>query len=83
MSEKIYGESQADKQAQDLLVCREIVRRIIDMNLSQQQLTFIMRLIALNLDNIEMSRDITESIREAELHYTSNSLVFIDTIENK
>jgi hypothetical protein len=64
-----YGQSDAERDAKESIVCREIVQKILDFGVNERQKLQIIGLIALELENREDMIQITEivkSIREDE-----------------
>lgn len=64
MSKK-FGELTSDKIAKDNLQCREIVREIGNFGVSERQRIFLIYLLALELENNELMRNISSVIRES------------------
>ncbi len=53
------GETQLDKRQQlQKIKCREIVGEIIRFGVSQQQLVYLIKLLALELEDMELARDL-------------------------
>jgi len=58
------GKSEADKSAEDLLKCRQIVSEITSFGVTQNQMMQIIHLLALELENRDALVDITTIIKE-------------------
>lgn len=52
MSEK-FGKSEAEEHLQQIMVVREIVRKIIDYGVSQEQIVLIIQALGYELENHE------------------------------
>ena len=59
-----YGQSEAEKMAEENKICRQIVREINNFGISQRQALMIIYLLAQELENIEQMRAITQLTRE-------------------
>ena len=57
-----YGQTDAERAAEESLVCREIVKKIMDFGVNEQQKVQIMNLIALERENREDMIRITETL---------------------
>lgn len=62
MSAETFGRLESDSHVEENLECREIVRKIIDFGATQRQLLFIVRLIALELENFDHGREIIGAV---------------------
>jgi hypothetical protein len=52
--------------AQENLVCRQIVKEIMSLPISQRQVYMILYLLSLNLENIQHMQDLSTLIREMQ-----------------
>lgn len=59
-----YGELGSEKHAEENKLCRQIVREISTLEVSQRQRTLVIYLLALELENIEHMRAITDLVKE-------------------
>lgn len=59
-----YGTLNSEKRAEENKLCRQIVREISTLEVSQRQRTMIIYLLALELEDIENMRAITELVKE-------------------
>jgi hypothetical protein len=57
-----YGQTDAERAAEESLACREIVKKIVDFGVNERQKIQIMNLIALELENREDMIRITETL---------------------
>jgi hypothetical protein len=63
MTEK-FGLSQADEKLEKILLCREIVKRIIDVGLSQEQILTIIQLLGYELENHDQMLEVVGLTKE-------------------
>ena len=59
----LYGQSHSDKLAEENLVCRQMVREINNFGITQRQSLLLIYLIALELENTDHMRTITQVVR--------------------
>ena len=59
-----YGQSQAEKAAEENEVCRQIVREIANLGINQRQVLLVMYLMATEVENVEHMKALTHLIRE-------------------
>lgn len=71
MNAILYGQSQAEKRAQENLVCRQILREITNFGITQRQQLFLIYLLATELEDVEHMKAITSLVRDL------NSEVFL------
>jgi hypothetical protein len=64
MSE-MYGVSNAERDARQMLRCRQIVSEILNFGVSQQEILRIMNLLSLELENRELMLDLSERTKSA------------------
>lgn len=64
MTEKI-GQTETESWAQEMLVCRQIVREISNFGVSQNQLLNIIKLLAMELEDHETLVAISAVVKEA------------------
>jgi hypothetical protein len=53
MSKNLYGKTDAEKHAEAMFKCREIVQEIIEFGVTQAQILRIIKLLSLELENRE------------------------------
>lgn len=63
MTEK-FGLSQTDEKLEKILLCREIVKRIIDVGLSQEQILTIIQLLGYELENHDQMLEVVGLTKE-------------------
>jgi hypothetical protein len=61
---EMYGKSDSDKMADDILVCRKIVSEIVHFEVTQRQIWYIIYLLGLNLEDVEAMRAVTGFVKE-------------------
>lgn len=66
MSAQYYGKLDSEKQAEHNLVCRKIVKEITDFGVTQNQILMIIYLLALQLEDQEHLRAVTEVVKEIQ-----------------
>lgn len=60
----MYGALGSEKRAEENKLCRQIVREISTLEVSQRQRTMVIYLLALELENIEHMRAITDLVKD-------------------
>jgi hypothetical protein len=60
----LYGQAASEKRAHENQICRQIVREINSVGISQRQALLIIHLLATELESMEHMRAITKLIRE-------------------
>lgn len=70
MVEKV-GQTETDKWAKDMLVCRQIVSEILKFGVNQKQILNIIKLLAMELEDREalvaLSAVVNEALDEAQV----------------
>lgn len=64
MSNEKLRKSETEEFVEDNLVCRQIVKEIMALPVSQRQIYFIMNLLSLELENVDHMRELTAALRE-------------------
>lgn len=62
---EIYGQTRADKLADENLTARKIVQEISQFGISERQRYLIMYYLSLELENIEKAQEISGFLKEA------------------
>jgi len=57
-----YGKTSDDLAAEKQLECRKIVKEIINFGISQQQIPIIIKLLAMELDNVALMRNVVGAV---------------------
>lgn len=60
----MYGQLNSEKVAEENQICRELVREVSLMALTERQRTLIIYLLAMELENAEHMRAITTQVKE-------------------
>ena len=60
----MYGQLSSEKMAEENLVCRQIVKEISMLGISERQRTFIIYLLAMELENQEHVQAITAVVKD-------------------
>lgn len=58
-----YGQTDSEKVAEEKQVCRQIVNEITNFGISETQRLFVIYLLALELENVEHMKEMTEHVR--------------------
>jgi hypothetical protein len=61
---EIYGQTRAEKLAEENLTARKIVREISQFGVSERQRYLIMYYMSLELENIEKAQEISSFLKE-------------------
>ena len=59
-----FGQTDAEKLAEEKLVCRQIVNEISRFGVNQRQALFIIYLMAMELEDVEQMQVLTSVIRD-------------------
>ena len=60
---KTYGTTDVENKSADSIVCRQIVKEIMSFGVSQQQLLFVIELLAFELENRDHLQRITSLMK--------------------
>jgi hypothetical protein len=74
---KKYGKSDRDIHAEKMFQCRQIVKEIIDFGVTENQKKQIIKLIALELEDNSLMKEIVESLR-SERGNSSKKLIYTE-----
>jgi len=77
-SVKKYGSTSAEKEADNILECRQIVREITTYGVSQPQIIRIIGLLALELENRDQMQQISALLKRLEKGDTSKSTLITE-----
>lgn len=72
MTTKQFGTSQEEEQIQDKIKAREIVQTVIEYGVNQSQLTQMIYLLAMELENVELMKQLTQTITQSREGTKSN-----------
>lgn len=59
-----YGQTDAEKLADEKTVCRQIVSEVSNFGLSQRQLLFVVYLLSMELEDVHKMQELSAVIRE-------------------
>ncbi len=74
-----YGQTDAEKLAEEKQIARQIVREVSNFGITQRQQLFIIYLLAMELENVEHMQELSAHIREL----AGPDLFLIDRAEEK
>jgi len=72
MITKQFGTSPEEEQIQDKIKAREIVQTVIEYGVNQAQLTQMIYLLAMELENVELMKQLTQLITQSREGTKSN-----------
>jgi hypothetical protein len=56
--DNLYGSTQSEKKLKQITACRDIVREITKFGVTNQQILFIIQLLAYELEDVEQMREL-------------------------
>ena len=65
MKSKTFGTSKEEKNIEDNIKAREIVQSVLDYGVSQNQILQIISLFAMELENIQLMKQLTQTITQS------------------
>lgn len=71
-----YGQTNTDEKLQKVQVCREIVKKIIDYGVNDDQILSIIKFLSCELEDVEKMKALTNFIKEM-----NNNITFIGNEE--
>lgn len=72
MTTKQFGTSPEEEQIQDKIKAREIVQTVIEYGVNQAQLTQMIYLLAMELENVDLMKQLTQLITQSREGTKSN-----------
>ena len=72
MTTKQFGTSKEEKLLQDKIKAREIVQTVIQYGVNQTQLEQMIYLLAMELENVSLMKDLTKTITQSREGTKSN-----------
>ena len=72
MTTKQFGTSAEEESIQDKIKAREIVQTVIEYGVNQTQLTQMIYLLAMELENVELMKQLTQTITQSREGTKSN-----------
>ena len=65
MTTKQFGTSEEEELIQDKIKAREIVQTVIEYGVNQKQLEQMIYLLAMELENVSLMKELTQSITQS------------------
>jgi hypothetical protein len=78
MSSETFGKLNAELNAEENLICRNIAKEISQFGINDKQRKFLIYLLSLELEDINLMRDVAQVVRE-----NSNSSFLIPQEESE
>lgn len=72
MTAKQFGTSAEEEMIQDKIKAREIVQTVIDYGVNQKQLEQMIYLLSMELENVSLMKDLTQTITQSREGTKSN-----------
>ena len=72
MSTQQFGTSKEEKSIQDKIKAREIVQTVIEYGVNQKQLEQMIYLLAMELENVSLMKELTQTITQSREGTKSN-----------
>ncbi len=72
MTTKQFGTSEEEKLLQDKIKAREIVQTVIQYGVNQAQIEQMIYLLAMELENVDLMKQLTQSITQSREGTKSN-----------
>ncbi len=71
-----YGQTNTDEKLQKVQICREIVKKIIDFGVNDDQILSIIKFLSYELENVEKMKALTDFIKDLD-----NGILFVGNEE--
>ena len=72
MTTKQFGTSKEEQSLQDKIKAREIVQTVLEYGVNQVQIEQMIYILAMNLENVSLMKDLTQSITQSREGTKSN-----------
>ena len=72
MKAKQFGTSKEEQDIQDKIKAREIVQTVVEYGVNQAQLTQMIYLLAMELENVSLMKELTQTITQSREGTKSN-----------
>lgn len=72
---EIFGESEEENKIKDNIKAREIVQTVIEYGVNEAQVKQMIYLLALNLEDNDLMREITSLIKQSSEQKTTKSII--------
>ena len=67
-------------RAQDIEICRQVVKEIVNYGVTQNQILLIMQLLSYELEDTEKMQELSTILRD---YIREKKFLFVDTIEDE
>ena len=72
MTTKQFGTSKEEQLVKDKIKAREIIQTVLDYGVNQGQIEQMIYILAMNLENVNLMKDLTQSITQSREGTKSN-----------
>jgi len=72
---KAYGKTQNDVDVEKMLQCRDIVKEILNFGVDENQKIQIVKLMAMELENVNLMKDIVNIIKSVDENADGQKLI--------
>lgn len=72
---EIFGENEEENKIKDNIKAREIVQTVIEYGVNEAQVKQMIYLLALNLEDNDLMREITSLIKQSSEQKTTKSII--------
>jgi len=72
MTTKQFGTSKEEDQLQDKIKAREIIQTVLEYGVNQVQIEQMIYILAMNLENVSLMKELTQSITQSREGTKSN-----------
>ena len=72
MTTKQFGTSKEEDQLQDKIKAREIIQTVLEYGVNQVQIEQMIFILAMNLENVSLMKELTQSITQSREGTKSN-----------
>ena len=72
MTTKQFGTSKEEKALEDKIKAREIIQTVLDYGVNQVQIEQMIYILAMNLENVSLMKELTTSITQSREGTKSN-----------
>ena len=72
MTTKQFGTSKEENNIQDKIKAREIVQTVLEYGVNQAQIEQMIYILAMNLENVNLMKELTQSITQSREGTKSN-----------
>jgi hypothetical protein len=72
MNSKQFGTSSVEDDIRDSIKAREIVQSVLDYGVTQEQILQIIKLFSIELENVELMKQLTQTITQSREGTKSN-----------